>query len=71
MGLSLAVMFAQDNIVTAVDIIPDEVEKIGRQIFPIQDEYIEKYLTEKKLNLTAMLDGELYLVVLKGKNGFK
>ena len=57
-GLSLAVLLAQHNEVTAVDIIPEKVEKINNKISPIQDDYIEKYLAEKKLNLTATLDGE-------------
>lgn len=57
-GLSLAVLLAQNNIVSAVDIIPDKVEKINRRISPIQDEYIEKYLVEKELNLMATMDGE-------------
>lgn len=57
-GLSLAVLLAQHNKVSAVDIMPDKVEKINRRISPIQDEYIEKYLTEKELDLTATLDGE-------------
>ena len=50
---------AQNNHVTAVDIIPEKVEKINNGISPIQDEYIEKYLKEKKLDLTAKLDGEV------------
>lgn len=57
-GLSLAVLLAQHNEVTAVDIIPEKVEKINNKISPIQDEYIEKYLAEKPLNLTATLDAE-------------
>lgn len=57
-GLSLAVLLAQHNKVSAVDIMPDKVEKINRRISPIQDEYIEKYLAEKELDLTATLDGE-------------
>lgn len=57
-GLSLAVLLAQHHYVSAVDIIPEKVEKINKHESPIQDEYIEKYLTEKKLNLTATLDGE-------------
>lgn len=57
-GLSLAVLLAQHNQVTAVDIIPEKVEKINSRISPIQDDYIEKYLSEKKLNLTATLDSE-------------
>lgn len=57
-GLSLAVLLSQHNQVTAVDIVPEKVEKINNRISPIQDEYIEKYLKEKKLNLTATLDAE-------------
>ena len=56
-GLSLAVLLAQNNHVTAVDILPEKVEQINRRISPIQDEYIQKYLAEKDLNLTATLDG--------------
>ena len=57
-GLSIATLLAQHNTVTAVDIIPEKVEKINRRQSPIQDEYIEKYLAEKELDLTATLDGE-------------
>ncbi|WP_302950606.1 nucleotide sugar dehydrogenase [Holdemania filiformis] len=57
-GLSLAVLLAQYNHVTAVDIIQEKVDLINKHISPIQDKYIEKYLAEKKLNLTATLDGE-------------
>ena len=56
-GLSIATLLAQHHHVTAVDIILEKVEKINRRQSPIQDEYIEKYLTEKELNLTATLDG--------------
>lgn len=56
-GLSLATLLAQHNKVTAVDVIPEKVEKINKRISPIQDEYIEKYLAEKDLDLTATLDG--------------
>lgn len=56
-GLSIATLLSQHHQVTAVDIIPEKVEKINKRISPIQDEYIEKYLAEKKLNLTATLDG--------------
>lgn len=55
-GLSLAVLLSQHNQVTAVDIAPEKVEQINRRISPIQDEYIEKFLSEKQLNLTATLD---------------
>lgn len=57
-GLSLAVLLAQHNKVVAVDVIPEKVEKINNKISPIQDEYIEKYLAEKELDLVATLDGE-------------
>jgi len=56
-GLSIATLLAQHNHVTAVDVIPEKVEKINNRISPIQDEYIEKYLAEKDLDLTATLDG--------------
>ncbi len=56
-GLSIATLLAQHNKVTAVDVISEKVEKINRRISPIQDEYIEKYLAEKNLDLTATLDG--------------
>ena len=57
-GLSIATLLAQHNEVVAVDVIPEKVEKINNSISPIQDEYIEKYLKEKKLNLRATLDGK-------------
>ena len=57
-GLSIATLLAQHNKVYAVDIIAEKVEKINNRISPIQDEYIEKYLKEKELNLTATLDAE-------------
>lgn len=62
-GLSLAVLLSQHNHVTAVDIIPEKVEKINNRVSPIQDEYIEKFLAEdkagsRKLDLTATLDAE-------------
>ena len=56
-GLSIAALFAQNHQVTLVDVIPDKVDKVNKRISPIQDEYIEKYFTEKKLNLVATLDG--------------
>ena len=56
-GLSIATLLAQYHHVTAVDVIPEKVEKINNRISPIQDEYIEKYLAEKPLDLTATLDG--------------
>ncbi len=57
-GLSIATLLAQHNEVVAVDVIPEKVEKINNHISPIQDEYIEKYLAEKELNLRATLDGK-------------
>lgn len=57
-GLSIATLLAQHHQVTAVDIIPEKVEKINRKESPIQDEYIEKYFAEKELNLTATLNAE-------------
>ena len=57
-GLSIATLLAQHHQVTAVDVIPEKVEKINKRISPIQDEYIEKYFAEKKLDLTATLDAE-------------
>ena len=57
-GLSIATLLAQHHHVTAVDILPEKVEKINRRQSPIQDEYIEKYLAEKELDLTATLDAE-------------
>ena len=57
-GLSLAVLLSQKHCVTAVDIIPEKVEKLNRRESPIQDDYIEQYLREKELNLTATLDAE-------------
>lgn len=57
-GLSIATLLSQHHEVMAVDIISKKIEKINKRISPIQDEYIEKYLTEKELNLTATLDAE-------------
>ena len=57
-GLSLAVLLAQHHQVTAVDIVPEKVELINNKKSPIQDDYIEKYLAEKKLNLTATMDAK-------------
>ena len=57
-GLSLATLLSQKHTVTAVDIVPEKVEKINHKISPIQDDYIEKYLAEKQLNLVATLDGK-------------
>lgn len=56
-GLSIATLLSQHHQVTAVDVIPEKVEKINKRISPIQDDYIEKYFAEKELNLTATLDG--------------
>ena len=56
-GLSIATLLAQHHQVTAVDVIPEKVDLINNRKSPIQDEYIEKYLVEKNLNLTATLDG--------------
>ena len=57
-GLSIATLLSQHHHVTAVDVIPEKVEKLNNKISPIQDDYIEKYLTEKPLNLVATLDGK-------------
>jgi len=57
-GLSMATLLSQNHEVMAVDIIPEKVEMINKRISPIQDDYIEKYFAEKKLNLTATLDAE-------------
>ena len=56
-GLSIATLLAQHHRVTAVDVVPEKVELNNKRKSPIQDEYIEKYLSEKELNLTATLDG--------------
>ena len=56
-GMSIATLLSQHHQVTAVDVIPEKVEKINNKISPIQDDYIEKYLAEKPLNLVATLDG--------------
>ena len=58
MGLSIATLLAQHHEVVAVDVIPEKVEKLNKKISPIQDDYIEKYLAEKPLNLVATLDGK-------------
>ena len=57
-GLSIATLLAQHHRVTAVDVVPEKVEKLNNKISPIQDDYIEKYLAEKPLNLVATLDGK-------------
>jgi len=57
-GLSMATLLAQHHTVTAVDVIPEKVEKINRRVSPIQDEYIERFFAEKELDLTATLDAE-------------
>lgn len=54
-GLSIATLLAQQHHVTAVDVIPEKVDKINNHISPIQDEYIEKYLAEKQLNLLLLM----------------
>ena len=56
-GMSIATLLAQHHQVTAVDVVPEKVDKVNRRISPIQDEYIEKYFAEKELHLTATLDG--------------
>ena len=65
-GLSMATLLSQNHEVMAVDIIPEKVELINQKKSPIQDDYIEKYLAEKELNLTATLDAE---AAYKGKVG--
>ena len=57
-GMSIATLLSQHHEVIAVDIIPEKIEKINKRISPIQDEYIEKYLAEKELDLKATLDAE-------------
>ena len=57
-GLSIATLLSQHHHVTAVDVIPEKVEKLNNRVSPILDDYIEKYLAEKKLNLAATLDGK-------------
>ena len=57
-GMSIATLLAQHHEVIAVDVVPEKVEKINQRISPIQDEYIERYLAEKPLRLTATLDAE-------------
>ena len=57
-GLSIATLLSQHHHVTAVDVIPEKVEKLNNRVSPIQDDYIEKYLADKELNLTATLDGK-------------
>ena len=57
-GMSIATLLAQHNEVTAVDILPEKIEKINNRLSPIQDEYIERYLAEKRLNLRATLDAK-------------
>ena len=57
-GLSIATLLSQHHHVTAVDVIPEKVEKLNNKISPIQDDYIEKYLAEKPLHLGATLDGK-------------
>ena len=57
-GLSIATLLSQHHHVSAVDVVPEKVEKLNKRVSPIQDDYIEKYLAEKPLNLTATLDGK-------------
>lgn len=57
-GLSIATLLSQHHHVTAVDVVPEKVALINQRKSPIQDDYIEKYLTEKELDLTATLDGK-------------
>ena len=57
-GLSIATLLSQHHHVTAVDVVPEKVEKLNKRISPLQDDYIEKYLAEKQLNLVATLDGK-------------
>ena len=64
-GLSIATLLSQHHKVTAVDIIPEKVELINNKKSPIQDEYIEKYLAEKELDLTATLDAKEAYAVIK------
>lgn len=56
-GLSIATLLAQNNHVELVDVVPEKVDKVNQRISPIQDDYIEKYFKEKKLDLVATLDG--------------
>ncbi len=63
-GLSIATLLSQHHKVTAVDIIPEKMELINNKKSPIQDEYIEKYLAEKELDLTATLDAKKHTAML-------
>ena len=74
-GLSIATLLSQHHHVTAVDVIPEKVEKLNNKISPIQDDYIEKYLAEKPLNLVATLDGksayaDAYFVVIAAPTNY-
>ena len=62
-GLSIATLLSQHHQVTAVDIIPEKVDMINNRKSPIQDDYIEKYLAEKELNLTATLEQRLHTLM--------
>lgn len=62
-GLSIATLLSLHHHVTAVDVISEKVEKLNNRVSPIQDDYIEKYLAEKKLNLTATLDGNQLMLM--------
>ena len=66
-GLSIATLLAHNHQVTAVDVIPEKVEKINKRISPIQDEFIEKYFAEKVLNLTATLDAGSVVTAISQK----
>lgn len=61
-GMSIATLLAQHHEVVAVDVVPEKVEKINQKISPIQDDYIEQYLSEKNLRLSATLDGAVAYV---------
>lgn len=65
-GLSIATLLSQHHEVMAVDIVPEKVELINQRKSPIQDEYIEKYLAEKDLDLTATLDAEAASIIVWG-----
>ena len=70
-GLSIATLLSQHHQVTAVDIVPEKVELINNRKSPIQDDYIEKYLAEKELNLTAILDAKTASLVHDCSSLFK
>ena len=68
-GLSIGTLLSQHHHVTAVDIVPEKVEMINNRKSPIQDDYIEKYLAEKDLDLTATLDDKLFNMASKNVSG--